>query len=146
MRKPDSQQFTDGGSIYLIFLTGQWPFIITFGGKMDKTASRYIKVGDWMFEVKMVRAIRVEEYGQPYDAVAHMTFNGDEVYVDSQLSSADENLGRKDLDAFLNFAQMMDVRNFRYDRFQNGKRRGRNIKMLESVENAELQPNIRLVK
>ncbi|WP_088332704.1 hypothetical protein [Lacimicrobium sp. SS2-24] len=113
---------------------------------MSKTTKRYIKVGDWMFEVKMVRAIRVEEFGQPYDAIAHMTFNGNEVYVDSQLSSADENLGRKDLDAFLNFAQMMDVENFRYDRFQNGERRSRNIKMVKSVENAEPQPNIRLVK
>lgn len=113
---------------------------------MDNSAKRYIKVGNWMFEVKMVRAIRVEEYGKPYDAVAHMTFNGDEVYVDSQLSSADENLGRKDLEAFLNFAQMMDVGNFRYDRFQNGERRGRNIKLMEDVDKAEPQPNIRLVK
>ncbi|GGD59386.1 hypothetical protein [Lacimicrobium alkaliphilum] len=113
---------------------------------MNKDANRYVKVGDWMFEVKMVRAIRVEEYGKPYDAVAHMTFNGDEVYVDSQLNSANENLGRKDLEAFLDFAQMMEVHNFRYDRFQNGERRSRNIKLVETVENADPQPNIRLVK
>lgn len=113
---------------------------------MNKDANRYVKVGDWIFEVKMVRAIRVNEYGQPYDAVAHMTFNGDEAYVDSQLTRTDENISRKDLDTFLDFAQMMEVHNFRYDRFQKGERRSRNIKLVETVENAEPQPNIRLVK
>ena len=110
---------------------------------MENSANRYVKVGNWIFEVKMVRAIRVEEYGKPYDAVAHMTFNGDEVYVDSQLSSIEKNLDRSDMDAFLDFAQMMEANNFRYDRFQNGQRRSRNIKLLEKEE---VQPNIRLVK
>lgn len=110
---------------------------------MENSANRYVKVGNWIFEVKMVRAIRVEEYGKPYDAVAHMTFNGDEVYVDSQLSSSEQTLDRTDMDAFLDFAQMMEVDNFRYDRFQNGERRSRNICL---VEKQEVQPNIRLVK
>ncbi|WP_102797545.1 hypothetical protein [Bowmanella denitrificans] len=110
---------------------------------MENSANRYVKVGNWIFEVKMVRAIRVEEYGKPYDAVAHMTFNGDEVYVDSQLNSSDRSLDKSDMAALVNFAQMMEVDNFRYDRFQNGQRRSRNIKLLEKEE---VQPNIRLVK
>ncbi|GAB3026780.1 hypothetical protein [Bowmanella dokdonensis] len=117
---------------------------------MKNNTNRFIKVGRWIFEVKMVRAIRVEEYGEPYDAVAHMTFNGDEVYVDSQLSSCQENLNREDLDAFLDFSKMMKANSFRYDRFQNGQRRARSISLAENVtdqvENTEVRPNIRLVK
>ncbi|MDF2177825.1 hypothetical protein P2G88_06140 [Aliiglaciecola sp. CAU 1673] len=110
---------------------------------MNNDGKRYIQVGGWIFEVKMVRAIKVDEFGAPYDAVAHMTFNGDEVYVDSQLSKGNESLNRSDMDAFLDFAQMMDAKEFRYDRFQNGTRRTRSIKL---IEKAEPQPNIRLVK
>jgi len=48
--------------------------------------SRYTQIGDWIFEVKMVRALRVSEYGQPYSAVATLTSNGDNVYIDSQMT------------------------------------------------------------
>ena len=114
---------------------------------MNKDTNRFVRIGQWIFEVKMVRAIRVEKYGDPYDAVAHMTFNGDEAFVDSQLTREEESFKREDLETFLNFARMMDSSNVRYDRFQNGQRRTRNISLADSkVVKAEPKPNIRLVK
>ena len=44
---------------------------------MQSGITRFTQVGDWIFEVKMVRALRVEKYGQPYDAVSTLTANGD---------------------------------------------------------------------
>jgi len=40
---------------------------------MQSGISRFTQIGDWIFEVKMVRALRVENYGEPYDAVATLT-------------------------------------------------------------------------
>ncbi|GAA0372661.1 hypothetical protein GCM10009092_41150 [Bowmanella denitrificans] len=110
---------------------------------MADSANRYVKVGNWIFEVKMVRAIRVEEYGKPYEAVAHVAFNGSDAFIDSYLSKNDNPFERSDFNTFLEFSKLMGAENFRYDRFHNGQRMSKNIKLLEKHE---VQPNIRLVK
>ena len=50
---------------------------------MQSGISRFTQIGDWIFEVKMVRALRVENYGEPYDAVATLTANGESMYIDT---------------------------------------------------------------
>ncbi|MDO6685599.1 MULTISPECIES: hypothetical protein [unclassified Agarivorans] len=94
---------------------------------MEQFDQRCIRVGDWIFEIKMVRAIRVSEYGQPYDACANINFNGTQAYIDSQLTRVDNAFSGKDFAAFVEFCQDMGITDATYDRYSQGKRRSRNI-------------------
>jgi len=53
----------------------------TISESLQKTATRCIKIDNWIFEIKAVRAIRVEEYGQPYSGIANININGDKAYL-----------------------------------------------------------------
>ncbi len=86
---------------------------------IPELTSRCIKINDWIFEVKMVRAIRVEEYGQPYSAIANINFNGDNVYVDGLMTDASLELEREDFNAFKAYFQQLGVKQVQFDRYKN---------------------------
>lgn len=109
---------------------------------MNKTASRYTQIGDWVFEVKMVRALRVKNYGEPYTAVANLTANGDQLYIDSQMTREGEEFTRKDYVTFYRFCQMLEMKSVNYDKIKNGQRMHRKI---EIVENKISTSNLRLM-
>ena len=44
---------------------------------MTGSMSKHVKIGEWIFEVKLVRALKVEKYGQPYSAIANCNTNAD---------------------------------------------------------------------
>lgn len=94
---------------------------------MEQFEQRCLRIGDWIFEIKMVRAIRVSEYGQPYDACANISFNGSQAYIDSQLSRADKTFSAKDFATFVEFCQEMGISEACYDRYSQGQRRTRRI-------------------
>ena len=83
--------------------------------------SRHIKIGEWFFEVKMVRSLKVDEHGQPYSAIANCNINGDAMYVDGLLAKDQENLTKDDFDTFAQFARQMKLKQLSYHRYQNGK-------------------------
>lgn len=87
---------------------------------MKESSPRYIKVGDWYFEVKSVKAIRVDEYGEPYTAVANCSFNGDSMYVDGLLAKDNHEFSKSDYKAFYDFSQLMAVDKVNYHRIHNG--------------------------
>ena len=72
--------------------------------------SRFVKVEDWIFEVKTVRALRVDHYGKPYSAIANLTVNGDSAYIDGLLTRENEKFSRKDFQAFYKFCQQMQLK------------------------------------
>jgi len=84
-----------------------------------KLMPRFVQVDDWIFEVKTVRALRVDKYGKPYTAIANLTINGDIAYIDGLLSSETEKFSRKDSEAFYKFCQQMKVKEANFDRFKN---------------------------
>ena len=98
---------------------------------MEQFDQRCLRIGDWIFEIKMVRAIRVSEYGQPYDACANISFNGTQAYIDSQLTRSDNAFSGKDFASFVQFCQEMGITDACYDRYSQGKRRSRNINISE---------------
>ena len=104
---------------------------------MQSGISRFTRIGDWIFEVKMVRALRVEKYGDPYDAVATMTVNGESVYVDTHLTGPGHEFGREDWLAFYEFAKQLELKKIEYDKVRNGERQTRKI---EIVENQQPRP------
>jgi len=81
--------------------------------------SRCIKINDWIFEVKMVRAIRVEEYGQPYSAIANININGDNAYVDGLMTNSVEELGREDFNTLKEYFQQLGIKQVQFDRYKN---------------------------
>ena len=110
---------------------------------MNQTVSRFTQIGDWVFEVKMVRALRVKNYGEPYSAVANLTANGDQLYIDTQMTRDGEEFTRKDFVTFYKFCQMLEMKTVNYDKIKNGERMHRSI---DIVENQRPKASIRLVK
>ncbi|MFS1701446.1 hypothetical protein [Alteromonas sp. AMM-1] len=110
---------------------------------MQSGITRFTRVGDWIFEVKMVRALRVEEYGQPYDAVATLTSNGDNLYIDTQLTRQHNELSRYDCMAFYEFARQLEMKQIHYDKLRNGQRQSR---VVEIVENQRPRAQVTLAR
>jgi hypothetical protein len=110
---------------------------------MKKSITRISQIDDWVFEVKMVKSIKSEKYGEPYSAVAHMTVNGDHMYIDSQLSADNVELNKGDFKAIYEFCQSLGMKNIGYDRIKNGHKSSKHIEILPDPSS---RTNIRLVK
>jgi len=100
--------------------------------------SRCIKINNWIFEVKMVRAIRVEEYGQPYSAIANLNLNGDNVYVDGLMTNSVEELGREDFKTLKEYFQQLGIKQVQFDRYKNKQAMARSFDVSSPV--TALQP------
>ena len=104
---------------------------------MKNQNSRYVQIGEWVFELKTVRALKVDQYGKPYTAIANCNINGDQMYIDGLLNKEDENITREDFDTFKAFAEHLGLDGFSYHRFQNGKSITRQVNI--SSEQTELE-------
>jgi len=119
---------------------------------MSDTHTRYVKIDDWYFELKTVRALRVDKYGEPYNAIANCNINGDQMYVDGLLTKDDKDISRDDFMTFLKFAKQLGLDGFSYHRFYDGKSVTRDVKVdlldmqNDQENNPEQQSQIRLVK
>jgi hypothetical protein len=98
---------------------------------------------DWIFEVKMVRALKVSKHGNPYSAVANLTANGEQVYIDSHLSVSNEELSKEDFKTIYRFCELMGMKHISYDRIKNGIK---SSKVVDIVKTQFPKPIIRLVK
>jgi len=96
---------------------------------MTESISRHVKIGDWYFEVKMVRALKVSEYGQPYTAIANCNVNGDSMYVDGLLTKNEEEFTKEDFMVFHKFSQQLGLDSFSYHRYQNGESITKDVKV-----------------
>lgn len=83
-----------------------------------ETLSRCIKIDGWIFEIKTVRAIRAEEYGQPYSAVANISFNGDSAYVDGLMKNSDVDLTKEDFSAIKGYIRQLGGNQLQFDRYK----------------------------
>jgi hypothetical protein len=110
---------------------------------MNKSITHIAQMDDWVFEVKMVRALKVKKHGDPYSAIANLTANGDQMYIDSHLSVNDEELSKEDFMTIYKFCQSMGMKNIGYDRIKNGFK---TFKKVDILENSLAKLNIRLVK
>ncbi|MBL0710610.1 MAG: hypothetical protein JJV99_06305 [Colwellia sp.] len=88
---------------------------------MTESISKHVQIGEWIFEIKMVRALKVEEYGKPYSAIANCNINGDTMFVDGLLTKEQQALKKDDFASFYKFCQLMDLKQCSYHRYFNGK-------------------------
>ncbi|MEP0355090.1 hypothetical protein [Paraglaciecola sp.] len=108
---------------------------------MNQSISRLSQIGDWVFEVKMVRALKVKNHGEPYSAIANLTANGDQMYIDSHLSINDEDLTKEDFLTIYKFCQSMGMKNISYDRIKNGLKSSKQVDITQNTS-----PQFRLVE
>ncbi|NQZ79395.1 MAG: hypothetical protein HRT52_00090 [Colwellia sp.] len=119
---------------------------------MIEENSRYIKIDDWIFEIKTVRALKVDKYGEPYSAIANCNINGDTMYVDGLLTKEETEFTKEDVAAFQKFCEKMGIESCSYHRYQNGQSINKEFKVaeLDKVTKKKESPNveapIRLVK
>ncbi|XQW85723.1 hypothetical protein ACOYR1_03025 [Thalassotalea piscium] len=119
---------------------------------MKDTTSRYVQIDDWIFELKMVRALKVDEYGKPYTAIANCNINGDNMYVDGLLTKEDEEFTKEDYLTFLKFSKKLGLKGFSYHRYHNGISSNKDGKVdivddkEPTAETSEKLEPIRLVK
>lgn len=102
--------------------------------KMSQESARYIQVGEWVFEVKTVRALRVDEYGKPYSAIANCNLNGDTMYVDGLLTKDEQEFSKEDFLTFHKFCKKMGLEGFSYHRYHNGESVTKDVKV-ETLDN-----------
>ncbi|WP_286265941.1 hypothetical protein [Thalassotalea atypica] len=91
--------------------------------------TKHIQVGDWIYEIKAVRALKVESYGQPYSAIANININGDSAYIDGLLTKDDDHFDRKDFNNIISFCRNLDLANVHFDRYKNGTMRSETVKL-----------------
>jgi len=101
---------------------------------MSNSLMRYVKIGDWYFELKTVRALKVDEYGEPYSAIANCNINGDQMYVDGLLTKEEHEFTKEDFKTFMKFSQEIGLEGFSYHRFHNGKSITKDVKVATHKE------------
>jgi hypothetical protein len=88
---------------------------------MTDTTSHFLQIDDWIFEVKSVRAIKVNSYRKPYNAIAIFSFNGGNAYIDGLMTREDENFTKEDYQVFYRLYQKMGIKQAQLYRFKNNQ-------------------------
>ena len=96
--------------------------------------SKHVQVGEWIFEVKMVRALKVSEYGQPYSAIANCNINGDAMYIDGLLTKENQQFTRNDFQSFNDFCHSIGIKQCSYHRYQNGESITKDVLVTSPIE------------
>ena len=73
---------------------------------------------DWVFEVKIAKALKVKKYGDPYSAIANLAAHGEQMYTDSHLSVNDEGLSKEDFMTIYKFCWSMGMKKIMCDRIK----------------------------
>ena len=107
-----------------------------------ETLSRYVQIDKWIFEVKSVRAIRVDDFGKPYSAVANVALNGSGAYIDGLLTREDDDFTREDYQTFVKMSQQLGLENVSFDRF---KQERRVYDMVKVPAQNNIKPKLKLV-
>jgi len=110
---------------------------------MTDTTSRFIEIENWIFEIKSVRAIKVNSYGKPYNAIANLSFNGNNAYIDGLMTREDENFSKEDYQVFMRLCQKLGINQAQFDRFKNNQFQLETVD-IEPVDNKN--PKLSLVR
>jgi len=86
---------------------------------MSEMISRHIQIDNWIFEVKMVRALRVQNYGEPYSAIANINLNGSSAYIDGMMQKDLQQISNEDMQVIKNYCQQMSIKELKFDSSNN---------------------------
>jgi len=86
---------------------------------MQTDITRYIELNNWIFEVKSVRAIRVDTYGEPYSATANICINNDNAYVDGVMTRDQTDLAPEDYLTFRALCKKLGIAEVKFNDFSD---------------------------
>ena len=88
--------------------------------------------------------MKVDQYGQPYSAIANCNINGDTMYVDGLLTKEGAEFNKEDAIAFQKFCKKMGIESCSYHRYQNGQSINKDIKInaIEKTSKSMILQNI----
>jgi len=84
--------------------------------------TKCVQIDGWIFEVKAVRALKVERYGQPYSAIANINLSGDSAYIDGIMTKDQHELSPEDLTPMVDCCRQLKLTTVEVDYFQAGKK------------------------
>lgn len=93
---------------------------VVVSGIINGVTLRRFTVDDWTFDVKMVRALKVEQYGMPYLAAANITLNGIDAYVDTMVGRDITQIKKKDVRSIAVASHKLGAEVLEYDRINAG--------------------------
>ena len=94
---------------------------------MDKVTLRRFTLGDWIFDVKLVRALKVNVYGEPYTMAANITLNGESSYIDTLVGRSDTPMTRNDIRSLSKAAKKLEAGKLQYDRMNSSGKRSEEL-------------------
>lgn len=81
--------------------------------------TRYIELNNWIFEIKSIKAIKVEKYGEPYSATANLCINNDNAFVDGVMTRDQMDLDQEDYVTFMALCRKLGIKKVKFDDFTN---------------------------
>ncbi len=81
---------------------------------MTNAISRYVRMDNWIFEIKMVRALKVDSYGKPYEAIAQLNINGDFGYLDGALHAHQDSFSQEDIETFIKISKALNLQSLKF--------------------------------
>jgi len=88
---------------------------------------RRFSIGDWIFDIKQVRALKAPVHGVPYSATAMMTLNGASAYIDTFLTKDYGSLSRKDFTSMTTASKLLGTERLTYDRIKPNLKRSESL-------------------
>lgn len=82
---------------------------------MNETINQHIQIDNWIFEVKLVRALRVQSYGEPYSAIANIKLNGNNAYIDGMMQKNLQKFTEEDVQVIKKYCQQMSIQDIHID-------------------------------
>lgn len=76
---------------------------------MNEMINQHIQIDNWIFEVKLVRALRVQNYGEPYSAIANIKLNGNNAYIDGMMQKDLQKFSKEDVNVIKKYCQKMSI-------------------------------------
>lgn len=82
---------------------------------MNEMINQHIQIDNWIFEVKLVRALRVQNYGEPYSAIANIKLNGNNAYIDGMMQKDLQQFSKEDVNVIKKYCQKMSINEIKID-------------------------------
>lgn len=90
---------------------------------------KVVQIGDWIFEVSSVRALKVGKdgvYGDPYEAIANFNFIDGKAYVNGMLGSG---ITKRCIVTFKKYIASYGIKEAVYKRVKNLKSKFKKVKL-----------------
>ena len=87
--------------------------------RLSDSISMHTQIGDWIFIIKLMKAIRVPVYGARYNAVADITFTAEKTAFISGLMTKNDEFNRSDRRTFKKLFHQLGIEAVNWQRMRD---------------------------